>query len=446
MEELTFKHIMTYWVFVYVPMGPSVVPDVRDVYIYLEDSTITHSYVKFYLLNNKFGTGIENETVVGDYSLKTNYTNSNVSMATPTFMFEISGYGRANISGYKGDKQISVIWVDALYDSVSPTVMAMNGSHVEYEYGAPANICFILSDDASPTTYKVMLNNTQIMTGKYYQNYVLCIDINSFITSSGIYILDVYAYDSDMNSMWNETVVKVLPSEAPNILSLNGTQIEYEYGLQVKACFNITDESPSNYEILLNNTEIASGTYSSGEIVCVELWNYIDSAGTYELNITAYDKAGNVGSESLIVKVLPASPPVIVDSPEDNYTLTISENITLNWTAVDATPGEYKIYVNGTIKSEGDWSNNTLISYIFKAESAGSYNITIVFTDKVGLSSSHTVIIEVQEVTTTPTTTETTTTTTALGFPYGLLLPIGILLIIVIIIALSMKRKKKIEE
>ena len=79
-----------------------------------------------------------------------------------------------------------------------------------------------------------------------------------------------------------------------------------------------------------------------------------------------------------------------------NDTTQISEydnkSVTLAWKANDSSPYQYIIYVNGTSVVTDTWQNHETIAYVFSS-TAGTYNITISFSDKVGLMSSHTVIV-----------------------------------------------------
>ncbi len=68
----------------------------------------------------------------------------------------------------------------------------------------------------------------------------------------------------------------------------------------------------------------------------------------------------------------------------------------LAWKAEDASPNQYTIYVNGTSVMSDTWKNNETIVYGFNS-TAGTYNITILFSDKIGLKTAHTVIITLMQ-------------------------------------------------
>lgn len=347
-DEIVMTHIFKYMIFVFVPSFPTD-PLVRDINIYLENSTIRSKYPKYYYLDTPFGVIIDNESITGDYSLKTKYINSDISSAKPAFMFEVAAYGKASIRGYKGDKEIKAVVVDALTDTTPPEIDSVNGTYVEYELGLEEYLQYVLKDEESPTNYTVELDGVEIMSGTYTNNFVLTVNLTAHITTAGTYTIDIYAYDSEMNEGHNSTTVKVLPAE----------------------------------------------------------------------------------------------PPEIITSPEDSYNLTVGEKIKLNWSARDNSPDTYELYVNGDLKQDGLWTSGQIIQYVFDATDVGTYNITIVFKDKIGLSSKHTVTINVKEVVTTSTPTTTTTTTTpGISLPSSLLLALGMILVIVIIAIVLMKKKK----
>jgi len=191
-----------------------------------------------------------------------------------------------------------------------------------------------------------------------------------------------------VNTTWDKT--------PPTITCTNGTSIEYEYGLGVKLEVNITDETPKEYIVYLNGTQILKDTYTETYTLIINLQDYITGPGKYNLTVYACDYYDNDNKLTIIITAHSPSPPAITFKPSDNYTIDLGQAINLSWTAEDASPDTYSIYLNGSLVESGSWSSGDTINYTFTATVEGEYvNITIVFTDKLGQETHHTVTIRV---------------------------------------------------
>jgi len=456
-DNVITKPVAMYWLYSYVL--PLDIYTVKFVDALVENSTITNTYALFYLTDNYYGVTFDNGIVTGGYDLKTNYTNSNISTASPIVLFEINDYAKAEILSYTGSYTIRSLWISCLVDTNNPEITPLNDSYIEYEYGETLELCYML-DDKSPTNYTVYMNGSEIIKGTYERNFLLEINLSTYISGPGTYIFDVYAYDSNNNSANTTTTVRVYPSENPQINPLNASYVEYEYGLRYRLCYELIEQFPTRYIIMLNGTQVASDSYTSGEIICVELWNIISGPGYYILRVDAYDKVGNMDTEITEVRVFPAEPPEITESPEDTYNLSQGEIIVLNWSASDRTPDTYTIYINDEVNRTGTWTSGQRISLVFSQNIPGEYNITIVFKDKLGQEASSTVIINVRGIppttTTSPPITTTTTTTTTNATNTSTTPPaevgpviyaaIGMALIAVLVALILATRKKKQEK
>jgi len=262
--------------------------------------------------------------------------------------------------------------------------------------------------------------------------------------ASPIIVFDISKYGrATITNYTGPNIIRglVLRSEVdtnnPIVNRLNTTPVEYEYGVDAKLCYQLYDESPTMYEVRLNGSYIAGGKYQNGSKVCITISNYITSPGTYNVSIIAYDSDANVGGSYTIVKVHPQEPPKITLSPKSGYNISVGKKLILNWTAEDMSPDIYKIYKDGSLVDSNTWTSGQKISYQFQENTTGTYNITIIFYDKTGLSTSNTVIINVQAITTT-----TTTTTTTTRIPTNLLIA-GLIALGIIIVAIVLLRRKR---
>ena len=90
------------------------------------------------------------------------------------------------------------------------------------------------------------------------------------------------------------------------------------------------------------------------------------------------------------------TPPVIEEI--DDFWMWLNDNLTrLSWSADDATPWSFKIYVDTTLVMDGFW-NGSLVVFDFVPESVGLWNVTLVLDDAFGNMAVDSVLIEVRSI------------------------------------------------
>jgi len=167
------------------------------------------------------------------------------------------------------------------------------------------------------------------------------------------------------------------------------------------------------YSVTDNGALIRSGTSLSIFSDALNL-----KVGNHNLTLTAKDSQGNVGSDSVLVNVLPADPtpqpvntaPVVKAGPalslvdSDN---SGSESVTLSATASDAENNisSYRVLLNGTLKASGS-SSSIFLSTI--PVSVGNHTVTYEAIDSMGLKGSASSTISVAAAPTPPPSTSGT--------------------------------------
>ena len=126
-------------------------------------------------------------------------------------------------------------------------------------------------------------------------------------------------------------------------------------------------------------------------------------------------------------------PPII--SSVDDIAMWLSDvNTTLIWSLTDATPWTYEILINSTI-DESSWWYGEPIEYVFKPESEGFWNITVIVYDAFGNSAVDSVLIEVKI----PTSTNGVTSSTNDIIPLVLVTGAGIVAVVIIVLIYKKK-------
>ncbi len=125
------------------------------------------------------------------------------------------------------------------------------------------------------------------------------------------------------------------------------------------------------------------------------------------------------------------TPPVLTH-PDDIEFIVGSIGESIEWTANDANPMSYEVYLNGTLNATGAWTvDGEHFVHSLDGYEVGTYNLTIVVTDIAGYEISDTVIVTVLEVGVIP------------SFITDNLLYIGIGLAAVIIISAVVCRRRR---
>lgn len=320
------------------------------------------------------------------------------------------------------DSDINLIELYDIYDYPRNIALSVRNSNITDRYIVYYDI----------TTYRGVIFNNDMISGEYNTttNYInvnkeptlrhVLFEVKDY---GKIKIVNYTQYQIDM--LLVNTTRDINP---PIIESLNGTEIEYELGYNANIFVKLSDETPTKYEIYLNDSKIMNNTYGDMQIIPIPISDHTTNAGTYILEIDAYDSEGAKTTFQINVIVRPAEPPEITSEPQDSYTIYIRDTLNLEWVAIDAMPDTYTIYINGVPIINDTWTNGSPVSYIFTSNETGAFNVTIVFYDKIGQHASDTVTITVKK------------TTTLTNYLWQIAIPI---IIIVVIVAILLLRKRK---
>ncbi|MGQ4915265.1 MAG: hypothetical protein ACP6IU_11075 [Candidatus Asgardarchaeia archaeon] len=289
-----------------------------------------------------------------------------------------------------------------------------------YHHGsATINSTTYIYDSAVDFYNHTILHNTTVAKKEYALNIEEFVDVT--VENASFTYIDIRLFTDTTNPS-----VTVSPKSS-----------ELEKGMLVPdMIWTLSDDFPDFYELKRNGTVVVTGSYESGDSIKYNI-SALD-AGFWELEFTAYDRAGHSKTVLSNVTIYASEAPVFIYEPSSPYTMTEgSTGNVLNWTATDRFPANYEIYVDGSLVASGNWNSGVEITYNIDHLTEGNYTVRIVVYDQVGNSAESTVNVIVR----------------ASLFPPGpggipmeyILLVVGIIIVlIVLIIAFKrLKRKKK---
>ena len=186
------------------------------------------------------------------------------------------------------------------------------------------------------------------------------------------------------------------------------------------------------------------------------------SLGPHEIEVIAYDSAGNSATDTISVTVVDTTGPTI-NSPGDIEFTEGETGFFILWEPEDLRPDSYQLYVNDVLSSSGSWnSSSENFNISLDGLSPLVYNYTLVVIDEGMNVASDTVLVTVNEsattststsvstVTSVSTTTTSTTSTTSTTQPTTapdntmilILIGVGAVIIVVIVIIVFSKKKQ----
>jgi len=413
--------------------------------IYNSNITIMRSSISSYDIELSFSDVLIEDSLVGTLEV----FNSTLTLRNLGVVSIIGKAFDASITNITvlnnitvGDKTNLEIW-DSTISRIMPTLEYVSSYYYWYSvhpkditlsvHNSEINASYIhynIVDGSGTLEYSEPLD-TSFNLATIYENTNITDIWGSIIDIAGLSTVNIVGFNnSDIVTL---RIFGVIDRSPPTIVILNDTTMEYEYGLPVNISFQTLDETPRDVWVLINSSEVFRESYTSSETTYITLSDYITAAGYYIVQIYADDRFENEAYINLSVTVYPAEPPVIVSSPPDLVNTTVGKNVSLSWIAEDRSPNTYTIYLNGTEVASGSWESGISVVFNFTPTEVGKYNVTIVFTDALGQSSTNTVMVSV----------------TKPGGPSGMTIVVIVILVAVIIIALitaiTVLRRRKIE-
>jgi hypothetical protein len=244
------------------------------------------------------------------------------------------------------------------------------------------SISWTVTDTVVGTTaYEILRNGSQVATGSWISGAAVPINVDGLAVGS--YNFTILAQDGLGKSVVDTVYVMVL-NPTPIITPL----ADFVYNFTTTGhsiSWTVTDPSvgTTQYEILRNGSQVATGSWISGAAVPINVDGL--AVGSYNFTILAQDGLGKSVVDTAIVTVQNPTPGIT--HPADlNYAIGKQDNL-IRWTITDESIGAtttYIIEVDGSFNRTSTWISGETIDFYTDSFEIGTYNVTIMANDGLG--------------------------------------------------------------
>jgi hypothetical protein len=348
--------------------------------------TLNWALIEEHLLDGQLylnGSIISNE----DYELKSDFYE-NVTDWNVTYLLNpgLLGIGVWNftlhLQDMGGNNITSSIFITVVStDNDIPFLLQPPGNTFNQGRG---EILTFSASDAFPHHWEIFAGGTSRLTGWYFNNDTINVNVDDLSLIQGDNQLELRFYDISDNYLSNPWTLTLHDIDPPVILSYPHDIEIFEHN---RSSYNLfwllTDYNPYGFEIFINESLIDSGRWSLVNNT-VPLSADIFFIGNYNISAIFNDTSGNFITHSFILTVTDIIKPTIVPLKPIIYEPYHSANW-FEFIIEETNPDAYKLYRNSSKISEGYTEHFYKILFVdLKNLPVGFYNYTLEMIDKHG--------------------------------------------------------------
>ncbi|MFW9993337.1 MAG: hypothetical protein ACFFD4_14935 [Candidatus Odinarchaeota archaeon] len=249
----------------------------------------------------------------------------------------------------------------------------------DYPEGTTGHYLIWTCSDDHPFAYSVQINETEIYYGPWHGENL---NISCDGLNEGVWVIQVTLWDLLGLKTSDTAVITVLPpvpdTLPPTVSQPAGMTIAENNGGTI--IWEVHDDHPGNYIVRRNATTVLTSDHWMSGIIQYSFDAL--SIGTWEFNLTVWDKAGNAASSCAIVNVVPASS-LDEQSPQisqvaDRQIVYGTTNNYVEFYLFDAHPKSYSLLLNDVQILECEWKEpNKKVIYSLDGLKIGTHALEI---------------------------------------------------------------------
>ncbi|MCE7733998.1 MAG: hypothetical protein GPJ54_03910 [Candidatus Heimdallarchaeota archaeon] len=236
--------------------------------------------------------------------------------------------------------------------------------------------------DSTPTTYRILRSNVEMVTGTWASNVPVIYDISS--VNIGIYNFTIEFTDAAGRKTSSGLIVEFLAdTTAPKLLEKPGAILVSNQGSTFILPFNASDNHPSNYVVYKNGTQINQSTWLNNVLFHQEVDTSV--VGVFNYTIVIFDSNSKALTYTMIIHVLlDTTTPGLGHDGDLSFT-SGEPGKSLSFWIYEQNGGTYTLYQDDVSVATGPLTNDdTNLIWDVTNLAPGTYNFTITATDSVG--------------------------------------------------------------
>ncbi|MEM4734325.1 MAG: NosD domain-containing protein [Candidatus Thorarchaeota archaeon] len=296
---------------------------------------------------------------------------------------DYSGSGSYSVPGSAG----SVDRYPLAYPETEPPIID-HPDDIQYEYGTSGNRIVWIIQEASPVRYVVYLDGEYLEYDDSWDGSPVIIDVDGLDPWTHNFTLVVY---DEFGNWASDTVLVTVVDTTPPTID-HPDDIQFEYGTSGHRLTWTVYEATlkARYEIYLHESLFEEHDWTGLQIV-IDLDDL--DVGIHNFTLVVYDGSGNWASDTVFVTVVDTTPPTI-DHPDDIQFEYGTFGHRINWSAEDARPSRYEVFLDGVLFYFDDWYGGNIVVNADGLE-IGTHNYTIVVYDASDQWAADTVLVTV---------------------------------------------------
>jgi large repetitive protein len=297
----------------------------------------------------------------------------------------------------EGNQAVHSVFVTVV--DTTPPVFTVTSTDFTYQYGSTGNQLTWTMNDNHPDNYIIYRNGLEISSNYWANGEIISLNVDGL--ELGSYNFTILVTDTEGNYVTHTTTVSVVmdPAQPPIFTEVPGNYT-FEHGTSEHNIeWVATDDDASTYQIHINGSQIASGSWNVNITIVFDISNL--NFGIHNITIILYDLAGNSASHAVFVDVIDTTAPNFMNTDENQTIEYGTVNNEIFWTIYDTNPSHYIIYQNGLQIEFNDWIDmeEGIFLNIDGLVVNATHNFTIIIFDAAGNSNTHSIYISVVDTT-----------------------------------------------
>ena len=290
-------------------------------------------------------------------------------------------------SNWQDTDQYGVYYRGFYFEDLAPE--SNTPSSTSYKANTTGNtIDWILTDDIGSGNYTVLLNNSEHVSWRSWDNNTnLQVPVNT-TCGLGLWNYSIYFNDSNNNLGTPHTVWITINAHPPTSNSPDNATYQINTAGEIYIGWKITDEIDlSGWYRVFKNGELYKEWTTWLNNTALNVTVDTSVAGTWLYTLQYNDSIGEFGINDTVEIIITSHPPTSNSPDNATYQLNTAGEIYIGWKIIDKTDlsGWYRVFVNGELyKDWTTWLNNTALNVTVNTSAVGTWVYKLQYNDSSG--------------------------------------------------------------